>query len=110
MGWDAPWHWVVLAIIVIALFGYKKLPDAARSLGRSLRIFRTEIKGMNSDDAARSAANEQPAVEPPTPAPQPPVAPIAAPPPMAVAPPAAPAPASATEQQGRPDGPNSHVE
>jgi sec-independent protein translocase protein TatA len=62
--WDAPWHWVVLAIVVIALFGYKKLPDAARSLGRSLRIFRTEIKGMGEDDRARSqqAAPELPAV------------------------------------------------
>ena len=56
MVWEAPWHWVVLAIIVIALFGYKKLPDAARSLGRSLRIFKTEIKGMGEDDAARDAA------------------------------------------------------
>ena len=52
--WDAPWHWVVLALVVIALFGYKKLPDAARSLGRSLRIFRTEIKGMGEDDKARA--------------------------------------------------------
>jgi sec-independent protein translocase protein TatA len=57
-GWDAPWHWVVLAIIVIALFGYKKLPDAARSLGRSLRIFKTEIKGMTDDDKARAKAKE----------------------------------------------------
>ena len=53
MGLDAPWHWVLLAIVVIALFGYKKLPDAARSLGRSLRIFKTEIKGMSEDDKAR---------------------------------------------------------
>lgn len=51
MGWEAPWHWVVLAIVVIALFGYKKLPDAARSLGRSLRIFKTEVKGLHDDDA-----------------------------------------------------------
>ena len=65
MGWEAPWHWVVLAIVVIALFGYKKLPDAARSLGRSLRIFRTEIKGMSQDDAARKAADEPKAVESP---------------------------------------------
>jgi sec-independent protein translocase protein TatA len=57
-GWDAPWHWVVLAIVVIALFGYKKLPDAARSLGRSLRIFKTEIKGMSEDDKARAKARE----------------------------------------------------
>jgi sec-independent protein translocase protein TatA len=52
--WDAPWHWVVLAIIVIALFGYKKLPDASRALGRSLRIFKSEIKGMAEDDNERS--------------------------------------------------------
>jgi sec-independent protein translocase protein TatA len=58
-GWDAPWHWVVLAIVVIALIGYKKLPDAARSLGRSLRIFKTEIKGMSEDDKARANAREE---------------------------------------------------
>ncbi|HLY32912.1 MAG TPA: Sec-independent protein translocase subunit TatA [Jatrophihabitantaceae bacterium] len=56
--WDAPWHWVVLALVVIALFGYKRMPDAARSLGRSLRIFRTEIKGMTDDDAARAAKSQ----------------------------------------------------
>ncbi len=32
------------------LFGYKKLPDASRSLGRSLRIFKGEMKGMKDDD------------------------------------------------------------
>lgn len=79
MGFDAPWHWVVLAILVIALFGYKKLPDAARSLGRSLRIFKTEIKGMKDDDDARAAARAAivppavaaapPTVTPPTPPP-----------------------------------------
>ncbi len=57
-GWEAPWHWVVLAIVVIALFGYKKLPDAARAVGRSLRIFKTEIKGMTEDDKARDAARD----------------------------------------------------
>ena len=59
-GWDAPWHWVVLAIVVIALFGYKKLPDAARSLGRSLRVFKTEIKGMSEDDKKRDGAEAAP--------------------------------------------------
>jgi sec-independent protein translocase protein TatA len=59
-GWEAPWHWVVLAIIVIALFGYKKLPDAARSVGRSLRIFKTEIKGMSEDDKKRESADVAP--------------------------------------------------
>jgi sec-independent protein translocase protein TatA len=62
-GWDAPWHWVVLVIVVVALFGYKKLPDAARSLGRSLRVFKTEIKGMSEDDKAREQATAE-AAEP----------------------------------------------
>jgi sec-independent protein translocase protein TatA len=67
MGWEAPWHWVILAVVVIALFGYKKLPDAARSLGRSLRIFKTEIKGMSQDDAARDASKTVPPVTAPAP-------------------------------------------
>ncbi len=40
---------IILAILL--LFGYKKLPDASRSLGRSLRIFKGEMKGMKDDDA-----------------------------------------------------------
>lgn len=58
MGWESPSHWVIIAILVIALFGYKKLPDAARSIGRSLRIFKAEVKGMSEDDKAREAAKE----------------------------------------------------
>jgi sec-independent protein translocase protein TatA len=83
-GWDAPWHWVIIAVLVIALFGYKKLPDASRSLGRSLRIFKTEIKGMSEDDKKRAEAREvatPPAVE----AAAPPVVPPAATPPAAPA-------------------------
>ena len=41
---------IILAILL--LFGYKKLPDASRSLGRSLRIFKGEMKGMKDDGAA----------------------------------------------------------
>jgi sec-independent protein translocase protein TatA len=100
--WDAPWHWVVLAIIVIALFGYKRLPDASRSLGRSLRIFKTEMKGLSQDDAARKAEDEPKAVTAPPaetlpnpaaapPAPEQVAAPVAAAPQVPVAaPPAAP--------------------
>lgn len=64
--WEAPWHWVIVALVVVALFGYKKLPDAARSLGRSLRIFKTEIKGMGEDDKAREAAALQQDAPPPS--------------------------------------------
>jgi sec-independent protein translocase protein TatA len=38
-----PGHWAVLAIVMIVLFGAKKLPDAARSLGKSMRIFKAEL-------------------------------------------------------------------
>jgi sec-independent protein translocase protein TatA len=44
---------IILAILL--LFGYKKLPDASRSLGRSLRIFKGEMKGMKDDDARENA-------------------------------------------------------
>lgn len=56
MGWQSPSHWVVIALVVLVLFGYKKLPEMSRSVGRSLRIFKTEIKGMDADDAARKSA------------------------------------------------------
>ena len=44
------WHVIVLLIVVLLLFGYKRLPDAARSLGRSMRIFKSEVKEMGKDD------------------------------------------------------------
>jgi len=76
-GLERPSHWLVIAVIVVLLFGYKKLPDAARSVGRSLRIFKAEIKGMNEDDAARDVAkkSEQPPAAPPAAAESPEIAP-----------------------------------
>lgn len=44
------WEWLILLGIVLLLFGARKLPDLARSVARSLRIFRSEVKG-SSDDA-----------------------------------------------------------
>ncbi len=73
-----PGHLLVLAVVAAVLFfGWKQLPDMARSLGRSLRIFKTEIKGMTEDDKAREAASAQPAVVTTT---EPTVAETAAPP------------------------------
>ena len=46
-----PWHFLVLAVVFLVLFGSKRLPDSARSLGRSLRIFKSEVQEMNKDDA-----------------------------------------------------------
>jgi len=45
-----PWHVIVLLLVVVVLFGYKRLPDAARSMGRSMRIFKSEVDSMRNDD------------------------------------------------------------
>jgi TatA/E family protein of Tat protein translocase len=42
---------VILLIVVLVLFGAKRLPDSARSLGRSMRIFKSEMKEMKADDS-----------------------------------------------------------
>ena len=40
----------MLAVVFLVLFGSKRLPDSARSLGRSLRIFKSEIQELNKDE------------------------------------------------------------
>ncbi|MEE6259940.1 Sec-independent protein translocase subunit TatA [Plantactinospora sonchi] len=45
-----PWHIFVLVAVLVLLFGAKRLPDAARSLGRSLRIIKAETKSLADDD------------------------------------------------------------
>jgi sec-independent protein translocase protein TatA len=52
----SPGHLIPLLIVVAVLFfGWKQLPDMARSVGKSLRIFKTEMKGMTEDDETREA-------------------------------------------------------
>ncbi|ANS68756.1 hypothetical protein SLINC_6532 [Streptomyces lincolnensis] len=46
-----PWHLLIVAIVVIVLFGSKKLPDTARALGRSMRILKSEAKAMKEEGA-----------------------------------------------------------
>jgi sec-independent protein translocase protein TatA len=57
---------IIIAVVVLILFGSKKLPEAARSVGRSLRILKSETKGLHDDDAPAPAA--PPAIAPVTPA------------------------------------------
>ena len=45
---DGP-HLIILVLVIGVLFGWKKLPDAARSLGRSMRIFKSEVEEMKKD-------------------------------------------------------------
>lgn len=49
-----PAQLLIVALVVIVLFGSNKLPDVARSVGRSMRIFKSEIKEMNKDQIETS--------------------------------------------------------
>jgi len=60
LGLGAP-ELILILLAILLLFGYKKLPDASRSLGRSLRIFKGEMKGMKDDDVrSKDAAQTTP--------------------------------------------------
>jgi sec-independent protein translocase protein TatA len=47
---DSPWKILIVAVVLIVLFGSKKLPHAARSLGQSMRILKTEVSSLHDDD------------------------------------------------------------
>jgi sec-independent protein translocase protein TatA len=47
---DSPWKIAIIAVVIIVLFGSRKLPDAARSLGKSMRILKTEVSSLHNDD------------------------------------------------------------
>ena len=59
MGSLGPLEIGLIILAILLLFGYKKLPDASRSLGRSLRIFKGEMKGMKDDDARESVRTRE---------------------------------------------------
>jgi len=54
---DSPWKVLIVAIVLIVLFGSKKLPDAARSLGKSMRILKTEVGSLHEDENTSRASN-----------------------------------------------------
>ena len=55
-GLIEPWHIVILVLVIGVLFGWKRLPDAARSLGRSMRIFKSEVEEMKKDGKSNPSA------------------------------------------------------
>ncbi|MFA7266206.1 MAG: Sec-independent protein translocase subunit TatA [Candidatus Nanopelagicales bacterium] len=64
MGNFRGWEWILILLLALLLFGgFKKLPDAARGVGRSLRIFKAETKGLVDDDADTTPDETVPAVD-----------------------------------------------
>jgi sec-independent protein translocase protein TatA len=55
MGSLSPVHWAIVIVVVLLLFGSRKLPDMARGLGQSMRILKAETRGMQDDDRARTS-------------------------------------------------------
>lgn len=58
MGTVGPREIIILLIVVVVLFGAKRLPDSARSLGRSMRIFKSEMKEMGQDEKKDGPAQD----------------------------------------------------
>ena len=48
-------EWLIIVLIIALLFGAKRLPDLARGVGRSLRIFKAETKGLVDDEKETEA-------------------------------------------------------
>lgn len=61
---------LIIVAVILLLFGATKLPTFARSLGRSMRIFKSEIKGIQRDDEPAEETRAKPQPEAETPQPQ----------------------------------------
>jgi sec-independent protein translocase protein TatA len=56
---DSPWKVLIIAVVVLVLFGSKKMPDAARSLGRSMRILKAEVSNLHPDEESEQVTQTQ---------------------------------------------------
>jgi sec-independent protein translocase protein TatA len=92
-----PSHWIILLLVVLLVFGWKRLPDIARSVGQSLKVFKKEVSDLRDGDAPKDGTAPTDAAAPTTIAPQP--APPAATPPVA-SPPATGTTTDAAPQNG----------
>ncbi len=62
---DNPWKILIVALVIIVLFGSKKLPSAARSLGQSMRILKKEVHGLHEDEPESLPPGAQAAAQAP---------------------------------------------
>jgi sec-independent protein translocase protein TatA len=62
---DSPWKILIIALVIVVLFGSKKLPSAARSLGQSMRILKKEVQGLHEDEPESRPPGTQAAAQAP---------------------------------------------
>ncbi len=60
MNLPGGWELILVLLVVLLVFGSKRLPDSARSLGRSLRILKAETRGLREDDKPEALPPAQP--------------------------------------------------
>jgi sec-independent protein translocase protein TatA len=102
MNLPGGWELVLIVLVIMVLFGAKRMPDAARSLGRSMRILKAETKGLRDDDEPGSTTTVHDTAYPPAAvAPPAPITPPTVQPPVA-APPTVTPPAAAEQSPQRP--------
>lgn len=77
MGALSPTHWLIVIGVLVLLFGAKKLPQMARSVGQSARVFKGEMKGLRDDAKDAEQAFAAPAEVAATPVVTPATAPVA---------------------------------
>jgi sec-independent protein translocase protein TatA len=66
MGELSWWHWLIVVLVFVLLFGSKRLPEAARALGKSMRILKTEVKGLHDDTPDAASPPQALPTAPPT--------------------------------------------
>ncbi|WP_066600270.1 twin-arginine translocase TatA/TatE family subunit [Cryobacterium arcticum] len=66
------WHAIIILVVILLLFGSTKLPALAKSVGQSMKIFKTEIR------EAKTPADAETAVEPDEPVGEPAARPVVA--------------------------------
>jgi sec-independent protein translocase protein TatA len=54
MGAMQPWHWIVLLVVVLLLFGSSRLPGLAKSVGQSMKIFKKEVRDLREDGSGNT--------------------------------------------------------
>jgi sec-independent protein translocase protein TatA len=57
---DSPWKILIIVLLIVVLFGAKRLPGAAKSLGQSMRILKHEVTKLHDDDDPETTTSSAP--------------------------------------------------